>query len=690
MARRGLSLGAAIAAAAAAAVRRPRRRCAAPTEPSRELGTVTVIGRRPTSLPTQIPTTIEGISGADIRVRINATDAEDALKYFPSLVVRKRYIGDYDHAVLASRASGTNNSARSLVYVDGILISNLLGNGATFTPRWGLVTPEEIERVDVLYGPFSAAYPGNSVGAVVDYVTRMPAELEMRASVSSFSEDFQIYRSQGTYTGWQASASVGDTPGPVVSWWLNFNRLDSDAHPVSYANKLVSHGRAGHGRHGRHGRARRSQPAQPGLADPRLHDGHAHDPGSREAQGRLRDFAAPARELHARLVGQRFAALVRDLSAGRGRQSRLLGRDQRRRPPLHRDARGLRADGRRSAPPDARAVAADRARRRLELRARRERVRLRPRPRALADGRIARGRERRRRAHRGPGRHGLDHAGAARDAPARQRDAATFSTSAFSSTTIRLRTLVSNADDWLAGGPTTRVLGVSRRHRARERLRAGHVGVRGAVARDARRARRALGGRERRRRPTPRRRSSSASAPRPTCRRSSRSRAQLDAASGASRRRSAAPCASRRSAELYQGSIASNVVVNNDPNLRPEKSWTSELSGERVLGMRQPAADGVLRGHDRRALLADQRDRHAERHEHPERRRDRHARPRGRACSSPACSATGSMSRRASRTRARGSSRTTTSPRASASGSRACPTGARTRSRRTGSAKRGR
>ncbi len=36
-------------------------------------------------------------------------------------------------------------------------------------------------------------------------------------------------------------------------------------------------------------------------------------------------------------------------------------------------------------------------------------------------------------------------------------------------------------------------------------------------------------------------------------------------------------------AELYQGSIAANVVVNNDPNLRPEKSWTSEISGERTL-----------------------------------------------------------------------------------------------------------
>ncbi|MEO8466595.1 MAG: TonB-dependent receptor [Gammaproteobacteria bacterium] len=208
---------------------------------TRELGTITVIGRRPTSLPTQIPTTIEGITGAEIEVQINATDSEDALKYFPSLNVRKRYIGDYDHAVLQSRASGTNNSARSLVYADGILLSNLLGNGAAFTPRWGLVTPEEIERVDVLYGPFSAAYSGNSVGAVVDYVTRMPSELEVRASVTGFAEDFHVYRSQGDFSGRQASASVGDRHGNF-SWWLNWNRLESDAHPIVFPNRLLSAG----------------------------------------------------------------------------------------------------------------------------------------------------------------------------------------------------------------------------------------------------------------------------------------------------------------------------------------------------------------------------------------------------------------------------------------------------------------
>jgi iron complex outermembrane receptor protein len=219
---------------------------AAETAMSQSLGVVTVVARRPSSLPTQIPTTIEGVSGETVARTVNATDSEDALKYFPSLNVRKRYIGDFDHAVLASRASGTQNSARSLVYADGILLSNLLGNGAAFTPRWGLVTPEEIERVDVLYGPFSAAYPGNSVGAVVDYVTRMPDALELRAALSTFVEDFDVYETHDSFGGWQASASYGDARGDS-SWWVNFNRLDSDSHPIAYATRLFSASAPGSG-----------------------------------------------------------------------------------------------------------------------------------------------------------------------------------------------------------------------------------------------------------------------------------------------------------------------------------------------------------------------------------------------------------------------------------------------------------
>ncbi|ELX08486.1 TonB-dependent receptor [Janthinobacterium sp. HH01] len=203
------------------------------------LGTVTITGNRPTSLPTQIPTTIEGITQAEIEKTINATDAEDALKYLPSLLVRKRYIGDYNHAVLSTRASGTGNSARSMVYADGILLSNYLGNGASFAPRWGMVSPEQIDRVDVLYGPFSAAYGGNSVGAVVDYVTRMPTKFEAHAKLTLTHQPFDLYGTSDSYDGKRASIALGDRQG-VWSWYVDMSRTDSEGQPLTFPAKNVS------------------------------------------------------------------------------------------------------------------------------------------------------------------------------------------------------------------------------------------------------------------------------------------------------------------------------------------------------------------------------------------------------------------------------------------------------------------
>lgn len=210
-----------------------------PDAPAKTLGVITINSGQPTSLPTQIPTTIEGVTKVQIEQTINATDSQDALKYFPSLLVRKRYIGDYNHAVLSSRASGTGNSARSMVYADGILLSNYLGNGAAYTPRWGLVTPEEIERVDVLYGPFSAAYAGNSVGAVVDYVTRMPKQFEAHAKLSGFTQRFKLYGTDSNYGGTQASASLGNKNGDW-SWFVNVNRTTSNSQPLVFATRTLS------------------------------------------------------------------------------------------------------------------------------------------------------------------------------------------------------------------------------------------------------------------------------------------------------------------------------------------------------------------------------------------------------------------------------------------------------------------
>ena len=211
------------------------------TAPTKDLGVVVVTSGQPSSLPTQIPTTMESVTATQIAETINATDSEDALKYVPSLSVRKRYIGDYNHAVLASRASGANNPARSAVYADGMLLSNYLGNSATNAPRWGMVTPEEIERVDVMYGPFSAAYPGNSVGAVIDYVTRMPTSFEAHMKVSAFNQRFDAYNTDTHFGGANASASLGSKVGDW-SYGFNVSRLDSSGQPMVFVRATPTSG----------------------------------------------------------------------------------------------------------------------------------------------------------------------------------------------------------------------------------------------------------------------------------------------------------------------------------------------------------------------------------------------------------------------------------------------------------------
>jgi len=49
---------------------------------SKDLGVVVITSGQPSSLPTQIPTTMESVTAKEILETINATDSEDALKYF--------------------------------------------------------------------------------------------------------------------------------------------------------------------------------------------------------------------------------------------------------------------------------------------------------------------------------------------------------------------------------------------------------------------------------------------------------------------------------------------------------------------------------------------------------------------------------------------------------------------------------
>ena len=185
----------------------------------------------------QLPATSESVTAERLADTVNLVNVEDGLKYFPSLIVRKRNFGD-QQAPLATRTSGLGQSARSLIYADGILLSALIGNNNTSaSPRWSLVTPEEIESIEVLYGPFSAAYPGNSMGAVVEITTRMPKKFEASAMVQGAAQDFSLYGTKDTYRSWQAGALLGARAGDL-SWRLSANHLDAQTQPLTVVTLL--------------------------------------------------------------------------------------------------------------------------------------------------------------------------------------------------------------------------------------------------------------------------------------------------------------------------------------------------------------------------------------------------------------------------------------------------------------------
>lgn len=192
---------------------------------------IVVTAQRPDE-PT--PATTESVDAAQLLQTTTLLNPEDAVRYLPSLLVRKRHIGD-TQAPLATRTSGVGSSARSLIYVDGVLLSALIGNNNSFaSPRWGMVAPEEIERVDVLYGPFSAAYPGNAIGAVVNITTRMPDKTEGSVRVATGVQSFEQYGTHGVFPATELSATAGDRIGRLAIF-ASANHLDSVGQPLAFA-----------------------------------------------------------------------------------------------------------------------------------------------------------------------------------------------------------------------------------------------------------------------------------------------------------------------------------------------------------------------------------------------------------------------------------------------------------------------
>jgi len=192
---------------------------------------VTAQGTR-ASLDPDLPSSVSTVT-ADQFQYWNVVTPEDVLKYAPNMAVRKRFIGDVN-STIAVRGTSNAQTARGLVYADGLLLSNFLGNTFTFAPRWSMVFADDIEQVDVIYGPYSALYPGNSIGATVAITTQMPTHFKADAKVQGFTQHFDLFGVNRSFNGTNTTATIGDRIGRL-SYLIGADHLENTSQPLQFA-----------------------------------------------------------------------------------------------------------------------------------------------------------------------------------------------------------------------------------------------------------------------------------------------------------------------------------------------------------------------------------------------------------------------------------------------------------------------
>jgi iron complex outermembrane receptor protein len=89
----------------------------------------------------------------------------------------------------------------------------------------------------VMYGPFSAAHSGNSIGGVIDITTKMPEKFEAGGDIRSTWQDYSFYGKKKTFDSQEYSFNVGDRYKDL-SFRFDVSHLDSHSQPIAFVNPI--------------------------------------------------------------------------------------------------------------------------------------------------------------------------------------------------------------------------------------------------------------------------------------------------------------------------------------------------------------------------------------------------------------------------------------------------------------------
>jgi len=159
-----------------------------------ELGEVVVTATRTSATLSDAPAAVTVVNAQDIETK-NASRLGDVLDQVPSLYLRGGALGQSQGTIGTSGMSLRGiDQTKILILLDGQPIQDA-GSGKV---NWRVPFIEDIARVEVVPGAFSALYGSNAIGGVINIITKQPDKREFTAKIKkgwsdAGGEDASIY-----------------------------------------------------------------------------------------------------------------------------------------------------------------------------------------------------------------------------------------------------------------------------------------------------------------------------------------------------------------------------------------------------------------------------------------------------------------------------------------------------------------
>lgn len=137
------------------------------------IGEVTTTANKTSALTSESAGNISIVTKQDVNKTPNAKFS-DTLRGLESINTPKgRGLETFDNVTIRGISGGTN------ILIDGVSINDMNNNAKMLTSMNAL----DLERVEVIRGPFSNIYGSGALGGVVNFITQMYDELTIKASI---------------------------------------------------------------------------------------------------------------------------------------------------------------------------------------------------------------------------------------------------------------------------------------------------------------------------------------------------------------------------------------------------------------------------------------------------------------------------------------------------------------------------